>query len=116
MKRKPNDLERIQHMIDAIDKIDQFTAEMDYKAFFNNEMAQFAVIKNLEIIGEAAYQISRAFKDAHDKVDWTKIEGMCHVLVHDYYRINVELIWNTKEEKLVDLKIQLEEMLEEGSS
>jgi len=116
MKRKPDDLERIQHMVDAIDKIDQFTADMDYKAFFQNEMAQFAVIKNLEIIGEAAYQISKEFKEIHRNVDWTRIEGMRHVLVHDYYRINVELIWNTKEEKLVDLKIQLEEMLDERSS
>jgi uncharacterized protein with HEPN domain len=85
---------------------------MDFVAFQKNEMAQFAVIKNFEIIGEAAYHISKELKAKYLEIEWSKIEGMRHVLVHDYYRVNSELIWNTKEEKLGDLRVRLEIILE----
>ncbi|MCB9081747.1 MAG: DUF86 domain-containing protein [Lewinellaceae bacterium] len=115
MKRKSVDIERIQHMIDAILKIDKFTEDMDFAAFLVNEMAQYAVIKNFEIIGEAAYQISPDLKERYSQVEWRKIEGMRHILVHDYYRINAELLWNTKEEKLNDLNIQLLDIMDNES-
>jgi uncharacterized protein with HEPN domain len=112
MNGKPGNLERIRHMLDAIDKIEQFTGDMDYVGFAENEMAQYAVIKNFEILGEAAYQVTKELKEKHEQIEWRKIEGMRHILVHDYYRINSELLWNTKEEKLHDLRIDLEDLLE----
>jgi uncharacterized protein with HEPN domain len=111
MKGKPDDLERVRHMLEAIDKIERFTDDMDYAAFLANEMAQYAVIKNFEILGEAAYQLSRVLKEKYPDIEWSKIEGMRHILVHEYYRINSELLWNTKEERLTDLRIQMEELL-----
>lgn len=116
MKGRPDDLERLRHMVEAIDRIDEFTEKMDLAAFQENEMAQFAVIKNFEIIGEAVYHISKELKEKYAKIEWRKIEGMRHVLVHDYYRVNNALLWNTKEEKLVDLRIQVEEILEKADS
>ena len=62
MSAKPDDLERLRHMIDAIDRIEKFTSGMQFDDFEQNEMAQFAVIKNFEIIGEAAYHVSDAMK------------------------------------------------------
>ncbi len=112
MKGKPDDFERIMHMVEAIDRIEQFTEDMNYATFMDNEMAQYAVIKNFEILGEAAYQISKALKEKYFEAEWDKIEGMRHILVHDYYRINSQILWNTKEEKLKDLRGQLREILE----
>ena len=114
MKGKPDDLERIRHMIEAIERIEQFTEDMDRVSFMQNEMAQYAVIKNFEILGEAAYQISKELKEKHFDIEWSKIEGMRPILVHDYYRVNSELLWNTKEEKLNALRIRLEEVLGRG--
>ena len=112
MRSKPGDIERIRHMIEAIDRIEAFTEGMSLAAFMEEEVVQYAVIKNFEIIGEASYHLSKELKESHEQVEWRKIEGLRHILVHDYYKINSELLWNTKEEKLVDLKIELEGILE----
>jgi len=112
MKGKPDNLERVRHMLKAIDNIECFTDDMDFVAFMANEMAQYAVIKNFEILGEAAYQLPKTLKEKHPDIEWSKIEGMRHILVHDYYRINGELLWNTKAERLPNLRIQLEKLLE----
>lgn len=81
---------------------------MTYEDFSKNEMAQFAVIKNFEIIGEAAFKLPKSFIEQHEAIEWRKIIGFRHILVHDYYRINPEIIWNAIENKLTDLKINIE--------
>ena len=77
-------------------------------------MIQDAVIKNFEVIGEAAYHISKAFKEEYENIPWKKMEGIRHVLVHDYYKINVEILWNTKEQYFHDLLIELEKINQTG--
>ncbi|MCO6478823.1 MAG: DUF86 domain-containing protein [Phaeodactylibacter sp.] len=112
MRSKPTDLERVNHMIEAIEKIFKYTDELSYKEFLENELIQDAVMKNFEVIGEAAYHISKELKEKYNKIEWKGIEGLRHVLVHDYYRVNPEILWNTKEEDLCDLQIDLEGLVE----
>jgi len=112
MSAKPDDVQRLSHIIEAIDRINRFTENMDFQAFQANEMAQFAVIKNFEIIGEAAYQISSDLKDKYVEIEWRKIEAFRHVLVHEYYKIDMAIVWNAKENRLLDLKISVEDILE----
>lgn len=112
MKNKPTDLERIQHMIDAINKIFRYTDGLDYEKFHAEEMVQDAVIKNFEIIGEAAYNLSNELKNRYTGIEWKKIEGLRHILVHDYYKINPEILWNTKEKDLAVLKIDIQGLLD----
>lgn len=114
-RNKPNDSERINHMLESIDKIFRYTEDLDYKKFNSDEMVQDAVIKNFEIIGEAAYHISKELKRQYDAISWKVIEGLRHVLVHDYYRVNPEILWNTKNEHLEDLQTNLMNLLEEIS-
>ncbi|MEM6698192.1 MAG: DUF86 domain-containing protein [Bacteroidota bacterium] len=114
MREKPTDQQRLQHMLEAIDRIHNFTDELSYDDFANSEMVQFAVIKNFEIIGEAAYQINKELKMKYAEVQWKNIQGSRHILVHDYYRINVEIIWKAKDNSLTDLKTQIERILEEN--
>lgn len=107
MKEKPGDIERLRHMVKAIDKIFEFTKQMNFDDFLASEVAQFAIIKNFEILGEAAYQISKPVKTELEDIEWAKIQAMRHILVHDYYTVNLELLWSTKENKLPDLRLKL---------
>ena len=82
MKEKPSKEERLKHMLEAIERIFRFVKDIDYEEFLKNEMAQYAVIKNFEIIGEAAYQLPKEYRKANEeKIEWRKIMGLRHVLV-----------------------------------
>ncbi len=116
MKAKPSEKERLEHMIEAIDRIFKFQDKLSYDDFATNEMAQFAIIKNFEIIGEAAYHLSDELRNANSRIEWRKVIAFRHILVHDYYKINMEIIWNAIENKLLDMKIELEEMLTSQTS
>lgn len=111
MSEKPDDRERLAHIIEAIDRIKKFTDGMTYEEFAENEMAQFAVIKNFEIIGEAAYHLSDELKKGNPDIEWRKIQAFRHILVHDYYRINLEMVWKAKEQKIDDLRRRVEHLL-----
>ncbi len=112
MSERPLDRERLRHIIEAIDRIYRFTEDMTFEDFLENEMAQFAIIKNFEIIGEAVYQIDRKMKEAFPEVEWRRIAAFRHILVHDYYKINMEIVWNAREKNLLQLRRQVERMLE----
>ncbi len=112
MKEKPSKKERLEHMLEAIDRIKKFVEGMNIEDFNENEMAQYAVIKNFEIIGEAAYQLPKEYRLANeDKIEWRKIMALRHILVHDYYKINKEIVWNTIHNKLDDLKKELKKLI-----
>lgn len=98
-----DDIDRLKDIKVAIKKIERYTKEISLHDFENNDLIQDAVIKNLEIIGEAAYKVSKRTKEKYSELEWRKIEGLRHKLVHDYYEINLEIIWNTKEKKLPEL-------------
>lgn len=115
MNEKPDDIERLAHIIEAIDRINKFTRKMNLEDFLGNEMAQYAVIKNFEIIGEAAYHLTDELKNKYPDIEWKKIQAFRHVLVHDYYMINLEVVWKSKENKLDKLKndaVRIKEMLQ----
>ena len=72
---------------------------------------RFAIIKNLEIVGEAAYLLTKDFKAKHDSVEWADIIGMRHTLVHGYYQIRDEIIWATIETELLPLREKITNLL-----
>ncbi len=74
-------------------------------------MLRFAVIKNLEIVGEAAYLTTEGFKKANPQIEWQDIVGMRHVLVHGYYQIRDEIVWTTIETELQPLKERIMKLL-----
>lgn len=113
MAAKPTDLERVTHMIESINKIFLYTEELDYKEFVNSELVQDAVEKNFEVIGEAAYHVTSELKEKYGHIEWSKIQGLRHVLVHDYYKINPEILWNTKDDDLHNLLTDLEELMDQ---
>lgn len=111
MANLPSDLERIRHMLEAIEKVFRYTENLSFQDFFEQEMVQDAVIKNFEIIGEAVFKLSKEFQSKYTQIEWKKIAGLRHILVHDYYKIDPEIIWNTKNNNLEQLHIDLENIL-----
>ena len=80
--------------------------------FMHSKILFFAVVKNIEIVGEATYMLTKAFKESHSTIPWQIIEKMRHVLVHGYYTITPEKIWETVQEDLPVLKEQILEILQ----
>jgi uncharacterized protein with HEPN domain len=92
MREKPKNNVRLLHMLEAIDTICEFVEGKSFDIYVSDKMLRLAIIKNLEIIGEAAYLLTNDFKKDHPTVAWSDIIGMRHILVHGYYQIKNEII------------------------
>jgi len=100
MRDKGRDKERLNHIIESVGNIFEFTAKISLEEFSANKMLRFAVIKNLEIIGEASNLLSDELKDKYPEIDWKSIIGLRNFLVHGYYQISDKIIWNSIQEDL----------------
>lgn len=111
MREKPKNKERLYHIIEAIDNILEFVEGKSFEVYKSDKILRFAVIKNLEIIGEAAYLLTKDFKAKHDNVEWNEMIGMRHILVHGYYQIRDEIVWATIKTELLPLKDKINILL-----
>ena len=112
MREKIRDKERLNHIIESIDNIFDFTANMHFEDFVANKMMKFAVIKNLEIIGEASNLLTKDLRNDNANIEWNLIIGLRHILVHDYYQISDSIIWNTISEDLQDFKNKIQKIID----
>ena len=111
MREKVNDRGRLEHILTAINNVEEFMEGRDYGLFMNDKILYFAIVKNVEIVGEAAYMLSLEFKAEHADTPWDQIEKMRHVLVHGYYQILPEVLWLTVKDDLPALKANVERYL-----
>lgn len=111
MREPERDLGRLQDIIQAAKHIASFTEGYFQKELMSDKLRYFAVVKNVEIIGEAAYMLSLEFKEKHREIPWNDIVRMRHVLVHGYATILPELLWHTALVDVPLLKKQIEEIL-----
>lgn len=88
----------------AIGKIEEYTNGVTFDQLTADSMRMHATIYNIQIIGEATYKLTKEFKVAHPEVPWTLMEKMRHVLVHDYYRILPEALWDVVTSDIPTLK------------
>ena len=93
MKGKPGDRQRLLHILEAITEIEVYTNNTSLKSFLDNSMMRFACVKQIEIIGEAANSITAETKSAFTNLEWKQIIGMRHILVHEYFGVDFDLIW-----------------------
>ena len=101
----------LKHIRDAIAKIEFYTIG-GRKAFFQDTMIQDAVIRNLEIIGEAAGNLSSDFiRQQHPQIPWRSIVALRNVLIHEYFRVDLELVWRVVRRRLPTLKRHIEALL-----
>lgn len=113
MREKLRDASRLRHMLHAIENINRFLDGKNLNDFTDDSMLYYAVVKNLEIIGEAAYMLTGEYRDSHPATPWRVIVGMRHVLVHGYYQVDASEVWNTVRNNLPVLKLQLTDYLDE---
>ena len=113
MRELVRDLGRLEHMLTAIDNVAQFLNGKTLEDLKNDKMLFFAVVKNVEIIGEAAYMLTKEFCALHPETPWKDIIGMRHVLVHGYYTTSKNFIWATVQQDLPLLRPQIEAYIAE---
>jgi uncharacterized protein with HEPN domain len=92
MSKRPVDL-LLNDMLDAIDRVEQYTQGMSFDAFSNDQKSIDAVVRNLEIIGEAANRLPDDFKERHSSVEWYKVVGLRNRIIHEYFGIDLQIIW-----------------------
>lgn len=97
----------LEDIVAAIDKIERYTVGLNRDAFLADEKTIDAVVRNLEIIGEAARTLPDDFAAAHPEVPWMRIAGLRNRIVHDYFGLDLEIIWQILQVDLAQLKSQL---------
>ncbi len=96
----------IQHILDSISFIDKYSKKLTIGDFVADELLQSAIVRQLEIIGEAANLITRSTKEKY-KVEWNKIVGMRNKLIHEYFGVDLNIVWSTIKEELPKLEKEL---------
>ena len=110
-KREP--LLLLIDIIDSINKIKRYTTGQSFDDFLNDDKTSDAVIRNFEIIGEAANRISDEIKDEFPSVNWFRIRGFRNRIVHDYMGIDYGIVWNIIENDLDNLDLEIKTIIEQ---
>ncbi|GAB2522653.1 HepT-like ribonuclease domain-containing protein [Spirosoma aerophilum] len=112
MKGRFGNKQRLEHAIDAITEIEAYVMNHTYIQFQENSMMRFACIKQLEIIGEACNHVDASVKETFPKVEWRKVTGLRHILVHEYFGVDPVLIWDVITDDIPQLKSLLVHIVE----
>lgn len=105
-----NDLAYINHTLDCIRKIQRFSKGLKLNEFCENELVQDAIIRNIEVIGEASKKVSEETKKTYYKIPWKEITGMRDKLIHDYLGVDTQVVWKTIKKDIPELKRLLKEI------
>lgn len=111
LERKPPDF--LRDMLDAIEKTERFTEGMSFEQFANDDRTTLAVIKAIEIAGEAAKNIPEAVRSRHPSVPWRGMAAMRDRLTHGYFTTSLQIVWSTVRQDFPDAKPQIIRALEE---
>ena len=105
----------LHHILDAIERVQLYVTSVTYEAFTRNLLLQDGVVRQLQIVGEAARQISDAFRHAHPELPWSAMIGMRNRLTHAYFEVNLPIVWDTIHFDLPPLKEKIERILAEDA-
>lgn len=94
----------LQDILGAIEKIEQFTADMTFEQFAADDKTAFAVIRALEIIGEAAKNVPEGVRNSYPTIPWREMAGTRDKVIHAYFGVNLEVVWKTVQEDLPAVK------------
>lgn len=95
----------------ALDRIEQYINNLSFDAFSDDQKSVDAVTRNLEIIGEAANRLPDEFKERYSQIEWYKVVGLRHRIVHEYFGIDLEIIWQILHKDLPELKRKLVQIM-----
>jgi uncharacterized protein with HEPN domain len=111
MKGEKTDEIRLRHILDAIGYIEKFSAGKTKDDIYKDDMYRFSVERQLEIIGEAANNLSPSLTSKNTDVPWPQIRSFRNFIVHEYFGLDLELIWNVLTVHIPPFKLQIEKIL-----
>jgi uncharacterized protein with HEPN domain len=106
----PGDAAYLESMLEAIGRVRRYVGRKRRKAFLADPLLQDAVIRNIEVLGEAAGRVSRECAARHAAIPWRDIAGMRHRLIHGYLKVNLDTVWQAVEHDLPALERQLRKL------
>ncbi|TSC92403.1 MAG: hypothetical protein CEN91_460 [Candidatus Berkelbacteria bacterium Licking1014_85] len=98
---------RLNHIVEAIEYIEEFVGNISKDKFFDDYEKQSAVIRQFEIIGETANNLSPDFVNHYPQVNWSEVVSMRNAMIHDYFEVNIEIVWDTIKVDLPKLKSEI---------
>lgn len=101
----------LEDILKAIDKIQKYTSGLDKDKLAADEKTLDAVLLNLEVVGEAVKNVPDEVRLAHPEVEWKKMAGLRDILVHEYFGINLEIVWDIVQNKLPPLRNHIKDIL-----
>jgi uncharacterized protein with HEPN domain len=110
-ERKREYLLFLEDILNAIEKIERYTSDLTFEGFSQNEMAADAILRNFEVIGEAAKNVPERVRRKYPFVEWKEAIGFRNVLIHDYFGIDLEAVWDTVRKNIPSLKRNLMKVL-----
>lgn len=102
---------RLEHVVQCIEKIEFIIKDLTYGQYLEDWIRQDAIVRNIEIIGEAIRYVEDELIQLHPEVPWKEAKGMRNILIHEYFRIEYEEVWKTLNEDLPKLKFQIIEII-----
>lgn len=103
----------LNDILQAIEKILNFTEGMDFEDFKDNVLVFDAVARNFEIVGEASIQLSDKIKSVYDDIPWQKMRSMRNIVAHEYFGLDKKIIWTTIQKSIPELKDKIRKILKE---
>ena len=113
MKKERQTTDHLNDILYAISKVDEFIGGLTYEQFLEDEKTQFAVIRAIEVMGEATKNIPDPFKASHSSVPWRNISGMRDKLIHAYFGIDMDILWKTVTKEVPVIEPKIRQMLDE---
>ena len=113
MRERARDKGRLEDIIEYSNNVTNFISGHTFETFVADKLTYYSVMKNVEVVGEAAYMLSKAFKKAHSRTPWKTVQGMRHVLVHDYANVVAATLYDTAFNGIPELREQVEKYLAE---
>jgi len=110
--REKNDKAFVEHILDSINAIEEFSKDITKNQLRANRLRQSAIVREIEIIGEAAKNISAGLKNKHAEVEWKNIIGTRDKMIHHYFGVDLNIVWDIVRNDIPRLKRQIQNILE----